>query len=264
MISAKYNSADSVESCRAELGVHMIRITICDDNRPFMDEFRSKIRSMLSRRNIDAEIRIFDCAESIPDDLISSTDIFFLDIDFTDKRYNGIDIAKKIRRIRKDPIIVFVTNFIEYAPEGYEVQAFRYLLKRKIGATLEQCLLQTIDKLQAEQEAIQINTSGETRKFPLSDILYIESQAHLAVMYVQKHGHHAVKTYKFYSSLSSLEEQLSPKGFLRIQKSYLVNMKHLQKYQCTQAVLDNGTILPVSEKTYSQQKQKYLLWKGRQ
>lgn len=264
MISAKYNSAELAESCRAEIGVHMIRITICDDNRPFLEEIRSKIRSILSHRKIDAEIRVFDCAEAIQDDLISTTDVFFLDIDFADMRYNGIDIAKRIRRIRKDSIIVFVTNFIEYAPEGYEVQAFRYLLKRKIDSTLEQCLLQTIDKLQTEQETIQISTSGETRKFPLSDVLYIESQAHLAVMHVQKAGHHSVKTYKFYSSLSSLEDQLSHQGFLRIQKSYLVNMRHLQKYQCTQAILDNGTILPVSEKIYSEQKQKYLLWKGRQ
>ena len=264
MISIKYNSADFVDSCRIEIGVHMIRITICDDNRPFLRELQLKIRAILSRRNIDAEIRIFDCAESIPEDLFSGTDIFFLDIDFASKRYNGIDIAKKVRRIRQDSIIIFVTNFIEYAPEGYEVHAFRYLLKQKIDSKLEQCLLQTVDKLQTEQETIQINTSGEIRKFPLSDILYIESQAHLAVMHVQKHGQQAIKTYKFYSSLASLEQQLSSQGFLRIQKSYLVNMRHLRKYQCTQAVLNNGTILPVSEKTYAEQKQKYLLWKGRQ
>ena len=264
MINAKYNSAAFAESCRAEIGVHMIRITICDDNRLFLEELRSKIRSILSCRNIHAEIRVFECAESMPDDLIPSTDIFFLDIDFAGKRYNGIDIAKKVRRIRQDSIIVFVTNFIEYAPEGYEVQAFRYLLKQKIDSALEPCLLQTIGKLQTEQETIQINTSGEIRKFPLSDVLYIESQAHLAVMHVQKHGHQTVKTYKFYSSLASLEEQLSGQGFLRIQKSYLVNMRHLQKYQCTQALLDNGTVLPVSEKSYAEQKQKYLLWKGRQ
>jgi DNA-binding LytR/AlgR family response regulator len=73
-----------------------------------------------------------------------------------------------------------------------------------------------------------------------------------------------VKTYKFYSSLASLEEQLADRGFLRIQKSYLVNMRHLRKLQCAQAVLDNGTVLPVSEKTYGEQRQKYLLWKGRQ
>jgi len=242
----------------------MVKITICDDNRPFLDEFRSKIRFILSRRNIPAEIRTFDCAESMPNDLIPSTDIFFLDIDFAGKRYNGIDIAKKVRRIRQDSIIVFVTNFIEYAPEGYEVQAFRYLLKQKLDTMLEQCLLQTIDKLHAEQETIQINTFGEIRKVPLSDILYIESQAHLAVMHVQKHNHRTIKTYKFYSSLASLEEQLSDQGFLRIQKSYLVNMRHLQKYQSAQAILDNGTILPVSEKSYAEQKQRFLLWKGRQ
>ena len=64
-------------------------------------------------------------------------------------------------------------------------------------------------------------------------------------------------------SLSELEEQLEPKGFLRIHKSYLVNMAHLKKYQSQQAVLSDGTVLRVSARSYAAQKQKYLLWKGR-
>lgn len=264
MTKAKYSPADFAEPCQAEIGVRMVRITLCDDNQPYLDDLRSKIRSILDSHNIDAEIHVFDSAERISDELLISCDIFFLDIDFTNKQYNGIDIAKRIRQFRQDSVIVFITNFIEYAPEGYEVQAFRYLLKQNIGEKLEPCLMQTISKLHTQQETIQINISGETRKIPLSDVLYIESQAHLAVIYAQKRGSQSIKTYKFYSSLSSLEQQLSPLGFLRIQKSYLVNMKHLQKYQCTQAVLDNGTVLPVSEKTYAAQKRQYLLWKGRQ
>lgn len=242
----------------------MIRITLCDDSRPFLETLRTKIRSILSRRNIRGEIHTFDCPETMPDEHIASTDIFFLDIDFPGKGCNGIDIARKVRRIRQDCVIVFVTNFIAYAPDGYEVQAFRYLLKQKLDSALEPCLLQAMDKLKREQETMQINISGEIQKFPLCDILYIESQAHLALMHVQKQGQQTVKTYKFYSSLASLEEQLADRGFLRIQKSYLVNMRHLRKLQCAQAVLDNGTVLPVSEKTYGEQKQKYLLWKGRQ
>ena len=70
------------------------------------------------------------------------------------------------------------------------------------------------------------------------------------------------KEYTFYAALSDLEERLEPLGFLRIHKSYLVNMKHLKKFQCREATLDNGMTLRVGEKSYSENKQKFLLWKG--
>ncbi len=70
--------------------------------------------------------------EEISTQILSSADIAFLDVDYSGKNYNGMDIARKLRSLRKDTVIIFVTNFIEYAPEGYEVQAFRYILKREI------------------------------------------------------------------------------------------------------------------------------------
>lgn len=242
----------------------MIQIVLCDDNQEFLTSLRINIRSVLDTHGIDAVLHIFENAESIPEHILASANIFFLDIDFKGKNYTGIDIARNIRQLRRDSIIVFVTNYIEYAPEGYEVQAFRYCLKNEIHLKLEQYLLQTISKLKSQQETIQINISGETITIALADILYIESQSHAAVIYVLKPGSQAVKLYKFYATLSSLEERLSGQGFLRIQKSYLVNMRRMKKFQCSEAVLDNGTILPVSEKNYAQQKKQYLLWKGRQ
>ena len=242
----------------------MIRITICDDNMPFMEFLRAEIRNVLNRHGMEAVIHIFQDAEAIPQQLLSSCDIFFLDIDFCGKNYTGIDIARKIRKAQQDAIVVFVTNFIEYAPEGYEVQAFRYLLKSDIHKKLERCLIQTIEKLKTDQETVQIHISGEVLTLPLTDILYIESRGHLAVIYVMKQASKVPKSYSFYSSLSNLERELSPKGFLRIHKSYLVNMRRVTKYQCTEAVLDNGLTLKVSEKNYAEQKKQYLLWKARQ
>lgn len=264
MIKFKQNLTDAAVPCRAEIGVNRMRIIICDDNQPFLESLRTEIRKILNKNGIDAVIYTYANAEAIPENSYYSCDVFFLDIDFTGKRYTGIDIARKIRQVRQDSVLVFVTNFIEYAPEGYEVQAFRYLLKRDIHKKLEQCILQTMQKLQSEQKTIQINISGEILTIPLADILYIESQGHLAVIHVLKQGHASIKTYRFYSSLSNLEQQLSSQGFLRIQKSYLVNMRRIKKYQCTEAILDNGTILKVSEKNYAEQKKLYLLWKGRQ
>ena len=264
MIIANCDTTNYSVPYQAKMGAAMIRIVLCDDNQPFLASLRADIRKVLKTHKIDATIQVFENAESIPEHIFASSDVFFLDIDFSGKEYTGIDIARKIRQLRQDSIIIFVTNFIEYAPEGYEVQAFRYVLKNEIHLKLEQYLLQTISKLKSEQEVMQINISGEIITIPLNDILFIESQGHAAVIHVLKSASQAVKSYRFYATLTSLEQRLSSQGFLRIQKSYLVNMRRLKKYQCTEAILDNGTVLRVSEKNYAEQKKQYLLWKGRQ
>lgn len=263
MIKANNDSKYSAVPCQAVIGGYMIRVLLCDDNAPFLESLRSEIRKILKAHKIESVIHVYSCIKEIPEHLLSDCDIYFLDIDFEQKQYSGIDLAKQIRKNNPNAIIIFATNFIEYAPEGYEVQAFRYLLKRDINMKIEQCLLQTIAKLQTEHESIQINIAGEILTIPLVDILYIESQAHLALIHVLKKGTQTPKTYRFYSSLSNLEQELSTQGFLRIQKSYLVNMRRIKKYQCNAAQLDNGDILRVSEKNYAQNKKLYLLWKGR-
>ena len=263
MIKAKYQNTVPT-SCRAEIGDYMIRIIVCDDNLNFLNSLRSTLRSSLNRMNLDASIHIYTNASNIPEPILSSCDIAFLDIDLHGQRYNGIDIARTIRKLKNNTVIIFVTNYIEYAPEGYEVQAFRYLLKKDVPTKLDNYLSQAISKMQSIQETFHINISGEPYTLSLSDILYIEAQAHVSIIYIQQPGQQITKSIRVNSSLKYLEERLVSRGFLRIQKSYLVNMRRISRFQCTGAELDNGIDLPVSEKNYSQQKKLYLLWKGKQ
>lgn len=254
----------SAMPCRAEIGPTQLKILLCDDNPLFLESLRTNIRNILNTHKIGAVIHNFTYAEEIPAQLLSSCEVFFLDIDFHEREYSGIDIARKIRQSNPDAVIVFVTNYIEFAPDGYEVQAFRYVLKNKINLKLEQYLSQIVTKLKSMQEMIQISISGEIMTIPLADILYIEANKHKVLIHVQKSATQPITSYCFYATLSNIEEQLSEKGFLRIQKSYLVNMRKLMKFSCSEAILENGTTLRVSEKNYAEQKRKYLIWKGRQ
>ena len=112
-------------------------------------------------------------------------------------------------------------------------------------------------------ETLKIKVNGEIIDIPLKSILYIESQLRQVLIHVQRDSSgKTIKKYSCYASLAEMEKQLEPQGFLRIQKSYLVNMAHLQRFQCREAMLDNGTILPVTEKNYAELKQKYLYWRG--
>lgn len=264
MIKAAKNETTSSIISWNETGVPMIRIILCDDDAIFLERMRSDIRATLKKLDIEAVIQIFTEAEMIPQKTMQECDIIFLDIDFNDKKYTGIDVARKIREARKSAIIIFLTNYIEYAPEGYEVQAFRYALKSEIDKKLPQYLQAAMNRLFAEKEPFQINVSGELVTLYLEDILYIETRGHNAMIFTQKTGKNLdlKKEYKVYSSLSKLEQQLSERGFLRIQKSYIVNMRRLKLYRCNEALLDNGITLPVSEKAYSENKKKFLLWRG--
>lgn len=231
----------------------MVRILLCDDDPRFLETLQSVIEAGIG---VSAVFHACTGLEQISDAMLSRCDIAFLDIDFAGKRYNGIDIARKLRSVRADAVIIFVTNYIEYAPEGYEVNAFRYVLKGDIREKLPLYLPDALAQLRGERETLRIRISGERIDIPLSQIRYIESRQHTVI------AHTSRKDYTWYSPLSALEQELEPKGFLRIHKSYLVNMLHLRKYHSQGAVLDDGTTLRVGEKNYAEQKKKYLFWKG--
>lgn len=242
---------------RYSVGVPMLKILICDDNKDFLDSMMVQIRGIL--HSLDRKAQIFRYQDA--DTQLPECDIAFLDLDFNGKGYNGIDIARAIRKHHRDTVIIFVTNFPQYAPAGYEVHAFRYLMKSDIKTKLRSYLTLALDHLNEVKPTLSYTVAGEEVSVPLDDILYIESQLHFVVVHTLsdplKSGNHT-----FYAGISSLENQLSQHGFLRIHKSYLVNMKHIRKFQCKFVLLTDNTQLRVSEKNYSEQKKAYLLWKG--
>lgn len=238
----------------------MIRVLICDDDALFLDSLYDSVAAFLDDKQVKAKLHKFQFLEEISDQMMASCDIAFLDIDYNARNYTGMDIARRLRQFRKDAIIIFVTNFIEYAPEGYEVQAFRYILKRNLQSELKLYLQQAIDQLNTSRETVKIQVNGEYIDLPIENVLYMEVMQHNVTVYVRKGK--SVKSYEIYSSLSELEERLADRGFLRIHKSILVNLRRITKFQSKAAVLDNGTTLRVSEKGYAENKKKYLLWKG--
>lgn len=246
-----------------ERGIYMVRILICDDDLFFRTKMQRVLEEYLAKTNRKGKIHCFDGMERISDQILSSCDIAFLDIDFQQEAYTGMNIARKLRKARPDAVIIFVTNYIEYAPEGYEVQAFRYALKNEISEDLNEYLDLAFSHVKATREKIKLQVDGEMVDLPIVDIVFIESRLHTMVAHVKEAGKED-KLYSFYESMAKMEDQLASQDFLRIHKSYLVNMRHIVKYQCKQAVLDDGTELPVSVHTYREQKQKYLLWKGKQ
>lgn len=240
----------------------MVSILICDDDEQFAIRLQDAIKRALEREKIKAKIYTFLCSEEIGNEVLSTCDIAFLDIDFKGKSYNGIDIARRLREFRQDAVIVFVTNYLEYAPDGYEVQAFRYILKNEIPQKLEVNINQIFAHIRSAKSDIKIQMDGEIIDINVQDILFVEAMGHTLIFHLTPKDQKPGKQYNCYSTLTQMETELANRGFLRIHKSYLVNMVHIKKLNCSEVLLDSGTQLRVSSKTYAECKKQYLLWRG--
>ena len=236
--------------------IHTVHIILCDDDRAFLDTFHTKILAVLAKLPVQATIQLSTGLQELSHEQLATCDIAFLDVDFVGQDNNGMDIARKLREVNSRALIFFITNFIEYAPEGYEVQAFRYILKWDLDAVLGRYLLQALEHLSTARDVFQLQHNGILVELPFDDILYLEVLGHSVSVVTEQ------ETYAITATLSSLEQSLERHGFLRVHKSFLVNMRYIKRFQCRELLLANGTVLRVSEKSYAEQKRKYLRWKG--
>lgn len=233
-----------------------IRVVLCDDDASFLDALGNELERVFDKLHIRAEIVRFSRYSDELHAVFADCSMAFFDIDFEDEEYTGIDLARRLRQVNERALVFFVTNFIEYAPAGYEVQAFRYILKRDMGEVLERYIMQAVEQLAEGQEYLDLHDKEETVQLALDEIIYLEVMDHS----VSIHTNGGV--YSLSATLSGLEQKLETRGFLRIHKSYLVNMRCIRKFRSRECLLSDGTALAVSERNYAQQKQKYLLWKG--
>lgn len=230
-----------------------MKILVCDDDQKALN----RITTLLDEpcQKIRAELTATDHPEELKD--LSGFELAFLDIDMNG--VNGLTLARQLRAARPDAVIVFVTNFIQYAPEGYEVQAFRYLLKSSLEEKLPSCFLLAVEEIKRRRQSIVVRSDGMMVELQLQDVLYFESNQRIITAFRSSSGKEICH---FYASLTELTQQLRDAGFLRIQRSYLVNMAYIQQFQYGTVELNHGIRLPVSAKHYAQHKQQYLLWKG--
>lgn len=165
-----------------------------------------------------------------------------------------------IHNAQPNTIIIFLTNYPQFAAEGYEVQAFRFLLKTRLDQKLVPYFQAAVEQFRSIRKTVSFTLSGEEIDIPVNDILYIESVQRTVLLHLTKPSRLQPR---LYATMTAMEEQFRPLGFLRIQKSYLVNMAHIRKFQYNTVTLSNGQILTVSEKQYTKLKAQFSLWKGK-
>ena len=214
-----------------------LRIAVCDDEPAHAAQLEKLIRAWSLRRDCpcrtasfpSGEALLFEAGEGCPWDLL------LLDVEMGGM--DGVTLARRLRETDKRTSLAFLTNHPGYVFQGYEVSALRYLLKPVKEAELYALL--DLVRERREPAWLLLNADGEQRRVDQADVVYLEARGHM-VRVRTADGELTVK-----ASFSALSRQLG-KHFAPAHRSYLVNLRYVERVSRTECFLENGERVPVS------------------
>lgn len=222
-----------------------MKIAICDDEKIYRDLMESYIEAWAKERGRTTALFPFSNGE----ELLKSREENSYDVVLLDIQMPGIDgmsIARRLREAGDETCLLFITGYEEYMAEGYEVEAFRYLLKPVKEEKLWEALDRFCLRKRKTPECLVAETGEGRKRVAVKEITFIEAFAHNCELHTVKGGIE-VKT-----GISELEKQAKEFGLplFRCHRSYMVNIAQVTGIEKDAAVLADGGRIPVSRRMY--------------
>lgn len=202
-----------------------------------LEELHKRILIECKQQGVEINIEKFSFGkELLKAHKYNAFDAVFLDIDMPE--INGFDIAEKI-----NTLIVFVTSHDELVYSSLKFRPFRFIRKTHLEDELPETIAAVNSEISKQNAGRKFSFRTKTGEvfLDVGNIEYIEIYGHWLRVSVA-----GGEPLECYGSLTTLEEQLAELDFVRVHKSYLVNLKYIYSIEKTLIILDNKTAIPLS------------------
>ena len=236
-----------------------MKIVICDDcvkDLQRLERLLQKYRDTAAR--IHFEVEEFTDACRLYERILQGdqADIYLLDMIMSEK--NGIEIGSLIRQNGGGGVIIYVTTSADFALEAYEVHASRYLLKPVSEEHFFEAMDFALYYQNAEKNPLfPVKTKNGTLSVPYSKIEYIENYSRMLNVFLAD-GENIKSIFIRKSFDEEIKEISGDRSFLRIHKSFLINMNHVKKLGQGNIIMESGRRIPVSKTRAAEVKREYL------
>ncbi len=216
----------------------MLRIAVVDDEQLIRAQLQQYLERFGKEHQERIEVEYFHFPELFLNNYKPVYDIVLMDIDMPG--LNGIETARRMRKLDERVVLLFVTNLAQYALQGYEVDATDFVVKPLSYSKVEYKLLRAIRHLPpTNRPYLILKTEQGAATVSIDDVKYVEVQSH-NVFY------HTVKeTYRIRGSLKQTIEELNDPQFFLCNKCYLVNLAYIDSVEGNSIVVD-GEVIEVS------------------
>ncbi len=234
----------------------MLYIAICEDEASQLAAIRDKVQIYLKENNILAELEAYGRSDLLKYDLQEGKyfDIILSDIEMPDT--DGMKLAKEIRGCLPDAILIFVTAYLKYAIDAYELEVFRYIPKSCLDEKLPGALEIAIKRVQSQADkSYLIQTAARIEKILLKQIVYIQKDGKNA-MIICTDG--SVKSVR--KSLSDVHKELNSKDFVFVERGSIVNIAQIKSIQKEAVLLSNGVRIHASRPRLEEIKERMAIY----
>lgn len=213
-----------------------MRIAICDDEEKDLQALKKAVHSFDQSGSI--EVCAFPSAAALYSARTEKPfDIAILDIEMAPP--NGYAIAEKLVASEPKPIIIFLTNSMEYTIRGYGI-AFRYLTKPIDQNKLNTVLSAAVKEASAKRFVFSVDESSHVIR--MEDIYYFEVFNHHTILHTMD------QAYTFRATLKEIKRELPIGYFGSPHQSYIINFNHVKTAMTKEVHLTNGAVIPVSRR----------------
>lgn len=211
----------------------MIKIAIVEDEEIYRKQLQQFLLRFQKEEKCIFQVDTYESGSLFYNTALEKGyDILLLDIVLKDS-IDGLSLAKKIRAKDSQVLISFITTMIQYAVNGYEVDALGYMVKPIHYFDFSLLMKKLLSRLSSRQEIyLTYSRKGEFAKIPSSHITYIEVRNHDLTIHTI-HGN-----YEMRGSLDAVEEELQKKDFSRCNNCYLVNLAFVKEIKGNQVVVN--------------------------
>jgi DNA-binding LytR/AlgR family response regulator len=228
-----------------------LRVLAVDDEPPALDELAYLLRS-------DPRVASVHTASDATDALrvLRDTDVDAVFLDIRMPGLDGMELARVLRRFARPPAIVFVTAYDDGAVDAFDLGVTDYVRKPVRAERLAESLRRVVGSRvvashpaavgrREDDPTIPVELAGTTRMLPRSAVRWVEAQGDYARLHTAD-GSHLVRV-----PLTTLAERWADAGFVRIHRSYLVQLRLIAELRLTGSgyvVVVDDAELPVSRR----------------
>lgn len=220
----------------------MIRIAVCDDNYQVCEQLEKYIECLGKGRDIEQDI--FTSGIEFDEALRENHyDLIFLDVVMRDK--NGIELGRVIREELYDDssLIIYISSYGQtYAMELFQFQPFYFLKKPIDSEAFQHIFYKACEKIEGNAGIFEFKSGRTIYRIPLKDIRYFEGDNRRVRIVVENNVYHCYSTIEKLFSKIHMEEV----GFLRLHKSYAVNLRYVASFSVRNVTLFGGEKFTIS------------------
>lgn len=232
-----------------------MKIAIVEDTFKWMDKIEDSVNHFFQDKTIEVEIDKYHDAESFLD-AKKEYEIVYLDIELsrTNGSMNGMEALGRYKQIFPNSIAALVTVHEEEARKGYFVGAYRYIYKRNLEEEIQEMLESAMPRLHMSRKIKFYVVGKKEIEIACKDVIYIETHNRNVIVHTTKENYINNKTLKEWEGLLGQENSYMP------HKSYLLNLRWVERIGEKEVLLYNGEKVLLSVKRKKEMQIKFMEW----